>query len=328
MNKRNADDLETLYELYRAPMLAAARRILRDGALSEDAVQDSFIKLGAAVHRIKKPFEDIRTRAYVVTVTKNAAIDIQRRRKAEAPLPIRDGGDKGFSPSPEETYILAETDRMLIREMAEENPQAAAMIWLKHVVGLTYREMAAVYGLSVGGMKKRLHGARKLMRASAKLKCRLPAILIILLLLLALMACARPLVRVILRVYEQYVHLRVTDIGRPDEAPSLAVGYVPEGLEAEEPEVSRFHVTHRYTGGGRSLEVSYQLGVHTLNAYFDAEDIEVTAVEVNGCEAQIIFKPSEQHTTVEILASQGLIAVRGNLDREEMLKVAQSVQII
>jgi len=69
---------ERLYLAYRNIMFYAAKRILKDDARSEDALQNAFegiIKNLNAIHEV----DSIRTKSYVIRVAKNSAISLYRK---------------------------------------------------------------------------------------------------------------------------------------------------------------------------------------------------------------------------------------------------------
>lgn len=66
---------ERLYLTYRNIMFYAAKRILKDDARSEDALQNAFegiIKNLNTIHEV----DSIRTKSYVIRVAKNSAISL------------------------------------------------------------------------------------------------------------------------------------------------------------------------------------------------------------------------------------------------------------
>jgi RNA polymerase sigma factor (sigma-70 family) len=130
----------------------------------EDVLQDVFYELVLA-YRLARPIEQVG--AWLFRVTRNRVIDLFRRRgteaRAEPPraladdaepasweelLPARDGG-------PDAVYaravLLAEIDEALA-----ELPEEQREVFLAHEVeGLTFREMAALSGVSINTLLAR-----------------------------------------------------------------------------------------------------------------------------------------------------------------------------
>src|SRR5262245_35347082 len=85
LRRRSKQDFEQLLRAESARMLAAARRVLGDRALAEDAVQEVFVKLleqGARPHEIRSG------RGWLVARTIAAA---RARLRAEARREVREG---------------------------------------------------------------------------------------------------------------------------------------------------------------------------------------------------------------------------------------------
>ncbi|MBQ9459811.1 MAG: RNA polymerase sigma factor [Oscillospiraceae bacterium] len=74
------DKLARVCRLYRAPMLALARRVLGEAHDAEDAVQDAFESIARNLDRLSEP-EDARTRGYIMVITERKAIDLLRSRQ-------------------------------------------------------------------------------------------------------------------------------------------------------------------------------------------------------------------------------------------------------
>ena len=69
-----------LYEKYRHLMQKVAADVLNDRFLAEDAVHNAFVSLAAHMDKIGNP-DSLQTKRYLITITKNAAIDIYRKKR-------------------------------------------------------------------------------------------------------------------------------------------------------------------------------------------------------------------------------------------------------
>lgn len=72
-----------IHEKYRNLMLKVAYDVLKDFHEAEDAVQEAFIKVARNMKCVGEVDAD-KTRRFLITVTKNAAIDISRRKKSKS----------------------------------------------------------------------------------------------------------------------------------------------------------------------------------------------------------------------------------------------------
>ena len=70
---------EKIYRRYRSYMFRIAFAILENPQEAEDAVHAAFMKIIENIEKISEP-ECIKTQSYIVTIIRNQAIDIYRRR--------------------------------------------------------------------------------------------------------------------------------------------------------------------------------------------------------------------------------------------------------
>ena len=71
-----------LYEKYKYLMLKVAFDVLKDNYLAEDAVHEAFIKVSKNMEKIGD-VDTRETKRYLITITKNATIDIYRKRSIQ-----------------------------------------------------------------------------------------------------------------------------------------------------------------------------------------------------------------------------------------------------
>ena len=71
-----------LYEKYRYLMQKVSMDVLQDCFWAEDAVHDAFMHIAKNMSKIDE-VDSIATRRYLITITKNAAIDIYRKRRIQ-----------------------------------------------------------------------------------------------------------------------------------------------------------------------------------------------------------------------------------------------------
>jgi RNA polymerase sigma-70 factor (ECF subfamily) len=165
---RNGDRsaIDELYERFRRPAFALARRILADDALAEDVLQEVFL----GVWRDPAAFDRARgsVASWLLAVVHHKAVDAvrreesQRRRQAlalqdlqlEAPVSTRDVDEEAW------TRVVADQVRTAMGVLS--SPQREALT-LAYYGGYTQREVAALTGAPLGTVKTRmLSGMRRL----------------------------------------------------------------------------------------------------------------------------------------------------------------------
>lgn len=157
---------EVLYERFHHTMLHVAFCILHDQSLAEDAVHDAFLRM---IKSTKFSSENLyglechKQRAYVVIVVRNAAIDLFRRRKNQAELPLPEYGDilRSDDQLPDQLVIDHETSISLWAAVNGMNPASRDALILHVVYGFSGREIAGILGLSETAVRARIHRGKK-----------------------------------------------------------------------------------------------------------------------------------------------------------------------
>jgi RNA polymerase sigma-70 factor (ECF subfamily) len=158
--------VDDLYDRFRRPAFALARRILADDALAEDVLQEVFL----SVWRDPAAYDRGRgsVAAWLLAVVHHKAVDAvrreesQRRRQARAeedlalaePVSGRDVDEEAW------THEVAAQVRSALKGLS--SPQREALT-LAYYGGYTQREVAALTGAPLGTVKTRmLAGMRRL----------------------------------------------------------------------------------------------------------------------------------------------------------------------
>ena len=144
-----SDEEKTLFEQvylrYRGLMFCVANRILRNDRDAEDAVHQAFVSLAENISKISGA-ECPKTRAYVVTIAENKAIDLYRRKKRLAEEEL-DGRAVGI-PAPRNG------DDSLAAAIASLPPRWREVILLRYDSGYTGAEIGKMLGQSAASVQK------------------------------------------------------------------------------------------------------------------------------------------------------------------------------
>jgi RNA polymerase sigma-70 factor (ECF subfamily) len=161
--------VDDLYERFRRPAFALARRILADDALAEDVLQEVFL----SVWRDPAAYDRGRgsVASWLLTVVHHKAVDAVRREESQRRRQARSEEDLALSEPvarrdvDEEAWarVVAEQVRSALRGLS--SPQREALT-LAYYGGYTQREVAALTGAPLGTVKTRmLIGMRRLKEA-------------------------------------------------------------------------------------------------------------------------------------------------------------------
>lgn len=132
-----------------ARLVRMARLFTDDRNAAEDLVQEAFIRLHRAAHRIKDP---AKAAPYLRSIVINLARDHNRRglmslRHQEA-LPAGSAPD-----APEDVLELDETRRRVVEQIRELSPRQRDCILLRYYLDLTEVEIGEVLGISNNSVK-------------------------------------------------------------------------------------------------------------------------------------------------------------------------------
>jgi RNA polymerase sigma factor (sigma-70 family) len=158
--------VDELYQRFRRPAFALARRILADDALAEDVLQEVFL----SVWRDPAAFDRGRgsVASWLLAVVHHKAVDAVRREESQrrrqvmaedelaldAPMATRDVEEEAWS------RVVADQVRTALGVLSASQREA---LTLAYYGGYTQREVAALTGTPLGTVKTRmLAGMRRL----------------------------------------------------------------------------------------------------------------------------------------------------------------------
>ena len=150
---------EALYYQYRKLMKYLAKRILEKDELAEEAVHDAIIRVMENLHRIDE-VESEETKAFIVAITKNIAIDLLRKEKRQAAANIDDHLHllKANTTVLETVYVHDLMEKVLQLPVTLREPLELYLYF-----DLSGREIAKKLGISEANVRKRLQRARKIL---------------------------------------------------------------------------------------------------------------------------------------------------------------------
>ena len=162
---------------------AIAYGVLSDFHLAEDVVQDAFIRAFEALARLKEP---ARFRFWFAGIVKRRSIDVLRQRKTPRMRAVSleagaadDGEGQALGStissdsrrpgqSPDESQldaaVHAERRRQVLECISGLDEDDRIVVSLKHMEGMSYKEIAELMELSVSAVESRLFRARKVLR--------------------------------------------------------------------------------------------------------------------------------------------------------------------
>ncbi len=155
--------LENFYIHYHKEMLYVAYSILKDFHEAEDVVQSAILKLSTKIQEI----DDIhcnKTRAFVVIIVRNIALNIynQRKRKSTVPFDLIDESTLlDNEPSLDEHIIQLDLTKWTAQKLASIDPSYADVLALRYLYEYSIEEIAELLNITTGNVRVKLHRAKK-----------------------------------------------------------------------------------------------------------------------------------------------------------------------
>lgn len=144
-----------LYEEYRDYMYRVALAILHNPEDAEDAVHYAFVKIAENIKNVDEPV-CLKTRGYVVTIVRNRAIDVYRKKQRHPHVEYRDAF-KGVT-------VDYDGENRVAACILKLNERQQNVLILKHHYGYDTREIAKKLNISY------LNALQIEQRAKAKLR--------------------------------------------------------------------------------------------------------------------------------------------------------------
>jgi RNA polymerase sigma factor (sigma-70 family) len=164
-----AESVEDLFEALESPLLRYALRLLPEADTAEDVVQEAFMRLHTHFAEVREP------RSWLYRTVHNLALNHQR--KASKIVPLDAGGNREGDvadpandppdpqPLPDEQIARREGIGLVRLGLQSLDARARQLVELKFQEDLSYKEISARTGLSVGNVGYILHHALKSLAA-------------------------------------------------------------------------------------------------------------------------------------------------------------------
>jgi RNA polymerase sigma-70 factor (ECF subfamily) len=156
MARSNEDALAELYDRYSVPAYSLARRVLRDAALAEDAVQDAFLVIWRGADRFLP--ERAKASTWIMTIVHRRAVDLVRREQRRRTDQLPDALAETSAPADEAVWLRLEREHVQ-RALAQLPDQQRETLELAYYGGFTQSELAERLGRPIGTIKSQMHTA-------------------------------------------------------------------------------------------------------------------------------------------------------------------------
>lgn len=158
--------MKLIYERHFIRMMGSAKKILKNTADAEDAVQNAFISLCKKIPLLRT-FSCYTLQAYAVVTCRHAALDLLKKRRNSRLVHLeQDVWNAVPSPaaSPEETAIGHVQTEELISALKSLPDSARNLLSHKYFENLSDAEIAELTGMQADSVRTALMRARRLLR--------------------------------------------------------------------------------------------------------------------------------------------------------------------
>ena len=158
-----------LYLKYRKLMHYAARNILRNDMLAEEAVQEAFIRIAKNFSKVGEVDSAV-TKRFVVVITENAAKTIWKKEYKKNNISLDTDDDQSNAIiSGNMTDEIVERD-YFVDEILGLPKMQRDTLYLYALYGYSYKEVANLLGISEAAVRKNVQRGRKTLAAKLQSK--------------------------------------------------------------------------------------------------------------------------------------------------------------
>lgn len=153
-----------LYEKYRHLMQKVAADVLKDRFLAEDAVHNAFISLAAHMDKIGD-LDSLQTKRYLITVSKNAAVDIYRKKNVQI---HREVSMDGLVEDVPMSYMETDLENGVLDILKNLPAKYRDIFLLKYSSCLENSEIASLCGIQEGTVRQRISRGKIMIEEALK----------------------------------------------------------------------------------------------------------------------------------------------------------------
>jgi RNA polymerase sigma-70 factor (ECF subfamily) len=154
--------LEAVFSAYGGAVKSMALRVLRNGTLAEDVVQDVFVDFWKSPEKFDPSRGSLRT--FLLTIAHRRAVDLVRSETARSRREETAPWEESYEIEDEVwSKALSESVRSALADLGEDERRAIAMAYFG---GLSYVEVARRLGAPEGTVKSRIRAGMKKLSVS------------------------------------------------------------------------------------------------------------------------------------------------------------------
>ena len=159
------DTIAELFAALESPLLAYALRLTGDLSVAEDVFQEAFMRLHTQFEEVREPkrwlYRTVHNLALNHLRDANKIVPLDLSREAEGAMGTDNTDNTDPQPLPDEQIVRLEGIGLVRLSLEILDPRSRELIQLKFNEELSYKEISARTGLSIGNVGYILHHALK-----------------------------------------------------------------------------------------------------------------------------------------------------------------------
>ena len=156
------DKFEKLYILYRKKMFYVANEILNNQYDAEDAVHNAFISIARNMSSIDD-IHSSETYAYVITASKNMALNIISKKSKEHTIPFDESVWNIEDENALQKICRIENQSLIVECLKRLSPLYLEVLYAYYVNEMTEKEIAKSYNRKPATVRKQIERGKKLL---------------------------------------------------------------------------------------------------------------------------------------------------------------------
>lgn len=164
------DKLEALIYRYKGMMFCTINDIINDEHLTEDILQEVFIKIALNIEKVNNDINSNRAKSFIMTITKNTAFDFYRKnaKLRDKEYCVEEFDEKAFYEFDEESIISEEPENKIITVIKSLKEKYRDVLVLKYEHNFEDNEIAKALNITEDNVRQRISRGKKMIEEKLK----------------------------------------------------------------------------------------------------------------------------------------------------------------
>lgn len=163
-SEEEQDKFVALFEKYKGMMFSSINKIINDKHLSEDILQEVFIKIAKNIDKVNDDIHSVEAKGFIMTITKNMAIDYYRKNavRRDYEVVVEECEEILFYDIDEDLVLNIEPENRIVTILKSMKESYRDIFILKYVDGLENSEIADLLDITEETIRQRISRGKKM----------------------------------------------------------------------------------------------------------------------------------------------------------------------